>query len=361
VQSVSYLSILIWSLGSIPPTESSPRFEKGKKRGAISVAYNWFAVQEQDNEMFELFQTSHCKFFVSLLKLLVSFRSTVMTYLERYNNGVYEQVWHELQRMGKAVREEPIYADAVAVARETMIRVRQNILLLIERLSRMGFVFGYDHRLRSQSISFFQKPLARKRYLDMFFWAREQPPVFEDAHVTRGQRLVIEDIDTFLPDTQKNLQLLEQEIGPVAISVSAWYTEVGAVNFYGSFDRWNTFAPSYFMARCDPVQVRALDEKVVAFIKEQRRRDKQGTIAWNFAPGSERKDYYAGDMFSPYRFDIPNQYADVLLYTDGEEDVTFVSYLRTSLLRYAGFPGIARWPVKPEEDLARLTEGLLPF
>jgi len=53
------------------------------------------------------------------------------TYLERYLNGEYEQVWSELIALGEQVRQEPIYSDAYAVAEEAMRRVRVNIELLV--------------------------------------------------------------------------------------------------------------------------------------------------------------------------------------------------------------------------------------
>jgi hypothetical protein len=39
------------------------------------------------------------------------------TFLERYLTGEYEQVWAELEALGEAVREEPLYSDALTVAR----------------------------------------------------------------------------------------------------------------------------------------------------------------------------------------------------------------------------------------------------
>jgi hypothetical protein len=41
------------------------------------------------------------------------------TYLERYRNGEREQVWAELLALGAQVREEPLFSDALAIARET--------------------------------------------------------------------------------------------------------------------------------------------------------------------------------------------------------------------------------------------------
>jgi hypothetical protein len=64
-------------------------------------------------------------------------------YLERYLAGEYEQVWDELVALGASVREEPLYGDALAVAHETMRRVRFNIEALVPRLEALGYEFGY--------------------------------------------------------------------------------------------------------------------------------------------------------------------------------------------------------------------------
>src|SRR5690349_15599173 len=65
-----------------------------------------------------------------------------MNYLERYRNGEYEQVWNEFQALGPLVRQEPYYAQAQAVATETMRRVRRNCERLVSRLQTLGYVFG---------------------------------------------------------------------------------------------------------------------------------------------------------------------------------------------------------------------------
>jgi hypothetical protein len=53
------------------------------------------------------------------------------SYLARYLDGEHEQVWAELVALGAAVRDEPLYSDAWAIACETMRRVRHNIELLV--------------------------------------------------------------------------------------------------------------------------------------------------------------------------------------------------------------------------------------
>lgn len=55
------------------------------------------------------------------------------TYLERYLAGEHEQVWRDIVALGDAVREEPAFTDAEAMAREMMSRVQRNIEKLIPR------------------------------------------------------------------------------------------------------------------------------------------------------------------------------------------------------------------------------------
>jgi hypothetical protein len=59
-------------------------------------------------------------------------------FVDRYAHGDRERVWEELVALGEQVRAEPLYSDALAVARETMRRVRHNIEQLIPRLATIG-------------------------------------------------------------------------------------------------------------------------------------------------------------------------------------------------------------------------------
>src|SRR5437899_1662259 len=63
------------------------------------------------------------------------------TFLERYQAGERAAVWDDLVSLGDAVRHEPYYKDATAVANETMRRARHNVELLIPRLDAMGYRF----------------------------------------------------------------------------------------------------------------------------------------------------------------------------------------------------------------------------
>src|SRR5215469_10239983 len=64
--------------------------------------------------------------------------------LQRYLHGEQREVWAELLGLGQEVRQKPRFTEAMAVARETMFRVRYNICLLVSRLEAIGYQFGYQ-------------------------------------------------------------------------------------------------------------------------------------------------------------------------------------------------------------------------
>lgn len=109
------------------------------------------------------------------------------TYLARYLAGEHDQVWHELVKMGDAVREEPVFTDAEAVAREMMRRVRDNIERLIPRLREHGYRCAL------------QEPLT--------------PPV--------------DQVESYLA--------VMEEWGPLPLALRAFYEVVGAVSLDGTF------------------------------------------------------------------------------------------------------------------------------
>lgn len=63
-------------------------------------------------------------------------------WLSRYVAGQRDQVWHELRQLGSAVREHPEIAHAAqAVCDEMARRARQNVEVVVERLSDAGYRF----------------------------------------------------------------------------------------------------------------------------------------------------------------------------------------------------------------------------
>ncbi len=311
------------------------------------------------------------------------------TYLERYQGGEHETVWSELVLLGSAVHQESVYSDAAAVAREIMRRVRQDIETLIDRLIERHFLFGYDHRV--QPVFHGHHPAERRReYLEMFTWAREQPPVFVAARQREEERLEIEWLSGFPfgveePDGALSqggdedtrtmasyVDEIEQLVGSVPLSMRAWYEEVGGVNFYGYHAAWDqryrSWRPSllkydmstHLMSACDPLMVCPLDKALMTRLRREYKTGKP--YEFDFAEDRYFKDYCGGSS-SPYGFALPNASADSFLYCFAyDQPVTFVDYLRTSILRWAGFPGLAQWPSDvPVDDIAFLTQGLVAF
>jgi hypothetical protein len=290
-----------------------------------------------------------------------------MAYLDRYLAGECEPVWDELFTLGPAVFDEPLYDDVIAVVRETMRRVRANIEQLILRLDRIGFIFGYDHLIQ-QTLPQPSNGGKWQNYLETRRWSYEQPPVLLPAQLQEELRLEIrglgladveEDIldgtDT-IPDMKANISKLDQQIGPLPLALRVWYEQVGAVNFYGYHSGWLKYVqfPTHLMNYCDPLQVYVLDTSLVNHLLEKHRPTPMKHF--EFASDENFKDNRSGSG-TPYDIQWHEAGIDGML---PSSNLTFVKYLRTCF-QWAGFPGMANWPEVPVDDLAILTEGLLPF
>ena len=105
-----------------------------------------------------------------------------MPSLSRYLAGDHEPVWVVA---GELVGREPLGTEALAVARATMARVADNLRLLHTRLHALGFVFA----------------------------APDEALVFAD------------------PDAPAQLDALEAELGPLALSARAWFETFASVRF----------------------------------------------------------------------------------------------------------------------------------
>jgi hypothetical protein len=113
------------------------------------------------------------------------------------------------------------------------------------------------------------------------------------------------------------------------------------------------------MADCDPLQVRGVDEKLLS--KMHRYHQPEKPYELHFAPDRHFKNYQTG-AGTTYLFALPDARADAVLWDPQfEGHITFVQYVRRSVLRWAGFPGMANWPQVPQEDLIFLTNDLKPF
>jgi hypothetical protein len=233
-----------------------------------------------------------------------------MNYLERYQNGEYEQVWKELQDLGAGIRREPYYSEAQAVAAETMRRVRRNCERLVSRLQTLGYVFGTfpDGKRRGYKV----EPLTRP--------SDEMQDAFDE---------------------------LESEAGPLPLSLSAFWQEVGAVDFVGMHRAWPT--------GLDPLVVDPPQGPLSDYYDYER--EEGEAIFVGLAPDDFHKDNVSGG--DPYGLELPNPAADFPFMYESH-DLLFVPYLRLAILQWGGFPGLDAQRIQ-FEPLAQLITDLEPF
>ncbi|WP_126552247.1 hypothetical protein [Dictyobacter kobayashii] len=265
-------------------------------------------------------------------KTVMKKKESGFRYLERYQEGQHRAVWDELVQLGPAVFDDQLHAEALAVTRAMMRRVRVNIETLIAKLLQCGFVFGYDVRLHEQLVHSLTSPQNRRQYQEMRDWVHEQPPVFlpakqREEEIAETEQFLAQDpslaifVDVGeleqekrrLQQTTCSIDILEQIVGPVPLAVRAWFEEVEAVNFFGYHPQWSKLVPSfhempswkhivsdsYLMSSCDPFQICALNEQKIASLKEKYLLNK--ACSFEFAPDRYFKDYCGGSS-TPYTF-----------------------------------------------------------
>jgi hypothetical protein len=353
-----------------------------------------------------------------------------MTYLERYLSGEHEQVWADLVALGPDIYEGPVYEDALAVAHETMRRVRTNLEILIPRLVAIGYQFGYGWAQPPTHQPFGWR--MRRAYLRLLEDARYLPPILtvhsdvEDHLAEKREQLewlrgldapaiILETQERLMAELEAQrrvataLRELEDCVGVLPLSVRAWYEVVGGVNLVGVHPAWlpliaeaGEVDAAYKMDADHWAQgfdyndpgghpMQFLEPLVVfplggpespgftvlnpavprATAGESGGRESgafgillvfraaDGTNSLHIMQNGHGAYLERGQDNYRYEIKVPCACADALLLGEPDE-TTFVNYLRISF-RWAGFPGWERMPVRPERDLAVLTEGLLPF
>jgi hypothetical protein len=250
------------------------------------------------------------------------------TYQERYLGGEHERVWDDLVALGAAVREEPLYSDALAVARETMRRARYNIEQLIPRLHEVGYHLGYDW-LEADERSF----------------ADGQPPNFSPPR----------------SDAQERIAELESEAGALPLSLRAWYETVGAVNLVGATPELrplDEFTDPLYIFPIEDALAECADWNAshTAWAAGDGTND-PGPFRVPIAPDYLHKYNISGGMW--YHIVLPNRSADAPLQAERHSGM-FVEYLRVCF-RWGGLPGLERSNELPARELAFLTRDLLPL
>jgi hypothetical protein len=257
------------------------------------------------------------------------------TFYRRYCDGQREQVWDEMMSLGGAVREEPYWTDAQAVAVETMKRACENVDRLILKLEALGYDFVGASKAGDQLPS----PVGGT------FTATER----ELRHQRPGTA------------TSANIAEIETRLGTLPLSLRTWYEIVGAVFLCGDYPELCTFkgdslgkSSSVFP---DPMCFFPPDvEFPLSEFLKYRTRDAEGRYSFPIAPEPKIKSARSGSVF--YAVKLPEPRADALLMNERHE-TTFVNYLRLSF-EWGGFPGWEFYPKKrPQKLLEHLSDGLL--
>jgi uncharacterized protein DUF6745 len=241
------------------------------------------------------------------LQSLMAHAGAKLPLYERYAAGEHAAVWSALVAHGASVRSDPLAADALAVAYETMSRVDANIRTVVARLAEIGFEFTTPDG-------------ARRR--------------MKDVHAAPDAR------------TAKKIQRFEKAVGPLPLSIRTFYEVVGSVDLIG---RHPSLAPSTGPVAPDPLVVIGIDEALSSVDDEE-----EGGLI--LAPDDLHKSNVSGG--DPYEIGVPDPAADARVLNE-RHDLLFVDYLRLCF-SFGGFPGYdGQTDVPPEIELLR--SGLLEF
>ncbi|GAA4262088.1 hypothetical protein [Dactylosporangium darangshiense] len=226
-------------------------------------------------------------------------------------------VWHELRQLGAAPLEAGLAAEAQLVCDEMARRARQNIEVIVERLTEAGYRF---HR--------------------------------NDDEETPAK--------PFVPATETSAQhalWLRERFGAVPMTLLSWVRLVGAVWLVGTHPDWPESSAA------DPLVLDAeglrygepirdyYDEIWQAHLED----DRPGLFVLPLAPDRLHKSNTSGG--GPYGMILPDGGVEGVF--AGEVDMPFVSYLNW-VFSHGGFPwpsgNRAQWRV-----VHRLKRDLLPL
>ncbi|GAA3776730.1 hypothetical protein GCM10022225_75850 [Plantactinospora mayteni] len=245
-------------------------------------------------------------------------------WLNRYLAGRREQVWHELRQLGGTIRRDSDLAgEAQLVCDEMARRARQNVEVLVERLTADGYRFHANDD--------------------------EQTPVTPHAAPTAS--------------ASAHADWLAERFGDVPMTIRSWTRLVGDVWLVGSHPQWPGSAsgdplvielegsrypdhPSirdYFGAEWDGWREHSEDAP------------NAGLFVLPLAPDRLHKENVSGGP--PYGVVLPDGCVDGLF--AGETTTPFVCYLNQVFQR-GGFP---RWTGSPDEWRIKraLARDLLPL
>jgi hypothetical protein len=235
--------------------------------------------------------------------------------LSRYRSGEEEQVWNDLFAAGPDVRREPLYSDALAVARETMWRARENVERLIGRLVILGYEFAFPRRGES--------------------------PVGYAALAPVVQPELVDDV--------------ERRVGTLPLALRAWFEVGGGVNFTGSHPDWRAEWHEHPLI-VNPLWVVFESHRDWLGQRPKSGLDLAAAGPYHFPISPAYFHAAPPGVARQYAITLPNAAADATL-TGEPCGRSFVEYLRNAF-RWGGFPDFERSVDRPSGQLAFLTSGL---
>jgi hypothetical protein len=318
------------------------------------------------------------------------------SYLERYRRGEWEQVWAELLALGGRVREPRLYAEALSVAHEAMTRARANVEMLVPRLTSLGYRFAHPERVFVPSDEEFRRrvadverragplPLLLRAWCDVVGevnFMGSHPKLSTYLRSPSGEQIAESFLSLFakhggtaattgpalrqaaeltqglLNDVIRRMKTGQPRSPEVAAGVRATKELLEGMR--------RPAAPAGPDVESDPLVVEPyfgdLEEDTEDGAHDagagETGPEESGPYDVIIAPDATHKTHQSGG--SPYCISFPDPAVDARL--QGDEDYgTFIEYLRTCF-RWGGFPGLRASAKPPREELAYLTQGLLPL
>ena len=301
---------------------------------------------------------------------------------ERYVAGEFRDVWAELAALGNGVWYDPIAADALAVAYETMHRAKTNVETLVSRLEAVGYDFCLTiyspyrkpprvdaamadmfERRAEEMTEFLASPMILPRALEpqreqlLARRERQLSATKAQATVARERRMgIVRPIMAACRSANILINRVAMAAGEMPLSLRAWHATLGGVNLVGTHPE---LAPSG--TECDPLFVTPLEfvlDLCQAWAEENAGEDNPQPFRMPIS--HHRTAKASGDTNAPqYVVTLPNTGLDAVLENEGH-GLHFIDYLRLAF-EWGGFPGYADLPTQAPRLIASLKEGLLPI
>ena len=244
--------------------------------------------------------------------------------LTQYKKGFHQEVYDEILSMGNYILHQSIKSDVTAVAGTMMSRVHHNVKVILAHLQAMGYVFG---------AGFFEEDISQE----------ERSEIEQDAPIYRAPS----------SETSSDITTLEKKFGFLPLSLKAWYEVVGSVNLIGLFPSND----KKYGVVLDPLFTYSIHMVLKMSSVPEEGSTRNAMFSVPISPDRYFKYGFSGS--GNYSIEIPSQSFDAPLSLE-KHATTFVNYLRLSM-KWGGLPGLEQECRLSKENLAYLTDGVIPF